>query len=63
MTRKLHHTDILRIAAEACRHPDTVRAVLEGGGNEMSRRAVEDAARRLGLALSVEPITLKIRAT
>ena len=35
---KLHPTDVLRIAAEAGRHPDTVRAVLDGRGNEMSKR-------------------------
>ena len=57
---KLHAVDVLRLAAEAGRHPDTIRAVLQGRGNEMSKRAVLDAARRLGLALALDVVPLRI---
>jgi hypothetical protein len=46
--------DVLRIAAEAHRSPITVVRVLNGGGNRLSREAVDDAARSLGIALPGE---------
>jgi hypothetical protein len=60
---KLHTCDVLRLAAEAGRHPDTIRGVLQGRGNEMSKRAVLEAARRLGIVLGLAPVPTRIRAT
>jgi hypothetical protein len=42
---------VLRLAAESCRDPRTVRAVLEGRGTRMSTSAVQAAAKRLGVKL------------
>lgn len=47
--------DVLRIAAEAHRDPSTVVRVLRGGGNRLSREAVDDAAKRLNIALPAPP--------
>jgi hypothetical protein len=44
---------IVRLAAESCRDPKTVESVLRGKGNDQSRAAVTDAARRLGLTITV----------
>jgi hypothetical protein len=42
---------IIRLAAESCRDPRTVEAVLRGKATDHSRAAVIDAARRLGIDL------------
>jgi hypothetical protein len=43
--------DVLRLAAEVHKDPRTVVRVITGGGSRYSRSAVEDAAKRLGIAL------------
>jgi hypothetical protein len=43
--------DVLRLAATAHRDPSTVVRVLRGGGNRLSREAVDAAAKTLGIPL------------
>lgn len=46
---------IYLLAAESCRSVNTVREVLQGRGNNQSREAVAQAAKRLGVVLP-EPL-------
>lgn len=51
---RLSQGDIFRLAAEASRNPQTVKAVLAGHGKKNFRSAVLQAAKRLGLARAVK---------
>jgi hypothetical protein len=49
--KRLTRPTVLRLAAEACCDPDTVKRVLEGRGNNQSVASVVMAAKRLGVLL------------